>query len=134
VLNQFCLNKRILQRNIEFFVNDSIPYWCIFLEYEIVLEKNDAETKGLTEAGKLCYDKLRAWRRETADKDGVPPFVIAKNSHLVEIINKKVATLEALKQINGFGDKKVEKYGKEITGIIRTFFETKNDIKNGAKN
>ena len=30
--------------------------------------------------------------------------------------------MEALKQINGFGKKKIEKYGKDITGIIDTFF------------
>jgi hypothetical protein len=32
--------------------------------------------------------------------------------------------MEALKTINGFGNKKVEKYGQDITGIINAFFET----------
>ena len=52
-------------------------------------------------------------RKETAEKKGIPPFVIAKNSHFVEIVNKEITTLEALKQINGFGKKKIEKYGKD---------------------
>jgi superfamily II DNA helicase RecQ len=104
-LNKFCLNKKILNRQIEFFKNENNPYWTILIEYETILESKGSEPKGLTEAGKLCYEKLREWRKKTAEKEGIPPFVIAKNSHFVEIINKETKTLEALKQINGFGIK-----------------------------
>jgi superfamily II DNA helicase RecQ len=45
----------------------------------------------------------------------VPPFVIARNSQLADIIKREIKTLEALKTINGFGNKKVEKYGQEIS-------------------
>jgi superfamily II DNA helicase RecQ len=41
---------------------------------------------------------------------------------LSEIIKKEIKTLEALKQINGFGNRKVEKYGKDIIGIINVFY------------
>ena len=40
------------------------------------------------------------------------------------VIRKEAKTLEALKQINGFGRKKVEKYGKDLVGIVKTFFES----------
>jgi hypothetical protein len=45
-------------------------YWSIFLEYDSLLETTGSgqETKGLTEAGKLCYEKLRVWRREIEPK------------------------------------------------------------------
>ena len=62
-------------------------------------------------------------RRETAEKEGIPPFVIANNSHVSEIVRKEIKTLDALKQINGFGKKKVEKYGQDIIGIIKAFYE-----------
>jgi superfamily II DNA helicase RecQ len=120
-LNKFCANKKIIERKIEFFQQDSTAYWTVFIEYETILESPGREATGLTEAGRLCYEELRRWRKETAEKEGIPPFVIAKNSHLVEITNKEIVTLEALKQINGFGKKKLEKYGKEITGIIEAF-------------
>jgi ATP-dependent DNA helicase RecQ len=96
------------------------------LEYDTLLDTKSPgpETRGLTEAGKLCYEKLRVWRRERAEKEGVPPFVIARNSQLADIVKNETKTLEALKTINGFGNKKVEKYGEDITGIISTFFET----------
>ena len=126
-LNRFCLNKKILNTKIEFFSDEKSPYWTLFIEYEPVLESKGSEPKGLTEAGKFCYEKLREWRRITAEKEGIPPFVIAKNSHFVEIINKEIKTLEALKQIRGFGAKKTEKYGKDICGIIKTFYDISNE-------
>ena len=121
-VNKFCANKKIIERKIKFFQQDGSAFWSVFIEYESILEPTGRETEGLTEAGRVCYEQLRRWRKETAEKEGIPPFVIAKNSHFVEIVNKETTTLEALKQINGFGKKKIEKYGKDITGIIDAFF------------
>ncbi len=101
-----------------------------FTEQPAVLRKSrflscprGLETRALSEAGRVCFEELRRWRRERADKEGIPSFVIAKNSHLIEIINKEISSLEALKQIKGFGGKKVEKYRREITQIIQAFFK-----------
>ena len=124
-LNRFCLNKKVLSQKVEFFKDGGMPYWSVFLEYDSLLEPMGKETAGLTQVGKLCYEKLRQWRKETAEKDGVPPFVIARNTQLSEIIQKEITTMEGLKQINGFGRKKIEKYGKEITGIIAGFYGPK---------
>lgn len=111
----------------EFFQLENQAYWTVFVVYETVLEQTGNECGKLTEAGQLCYEKLREWRKETAEKEGIPPFVIAKNSHFVEIVQKEIKTLESLKQINGFGKKKVEKYGNEIIDLMKTFFEEKDE-------
>ena len=128
-VNKFCANKKIIERKVEFFQQDGTAYWSVFIEYETILEPAGRETTGLTEAGRVCYEELRRWRKETAEKEGIPPFVIAKNSHFVEIINKEIVTLETLKQINGFGKKKMEKYGNEITSIVKSFFKEKRKIR-----
>lgn len=121
-LNSFCLNKRVFNTKIEFFHDEKQAYWTIFVEYETILESSGSTPLGLTDTGRICYEKLREWRKETAEKEGIPPFVIARNSHLSEIVKKEVKTLEALKQINGFGVKKVEKYGKDICNIVKAFY------------
>lgn len=126
-LNRFCLNKNVLNTKIEFFCDEKQQYWTAFVEYEIILENSGDETQGLTDAGKLCYEKLRGWRKETAEKEGLPPYVIARNSHLSEIVKREIKTLEALKQINGFGTRKVEKYGRNIIDIVNTFFEAPHE-------
>lgn len=117
------MNKKILHRETAFFIRDNLPCWTVFIEYETIIEKAGRETECLTEAGKICYEKLRQWRNETADKEGVPPFVIARNKQLAEIISKEITSIEALKQIHGFGKQKCAKYGKAITEIIRTFYQ-----------
>jgi superfamily II DNA helicase RecQ len=124
-LNKFCINKKVLHKRIEFFKSEEKPYWSVFIEYETVLEPSGKESRGLTEAGSLCYERLREWRRTKAEQDGIPPFVIARNSQLVDIVKKEIKTFEALKQINGFGKKKIEKYGDDIIRIIKDFFEIK---------
>lgn len=126
-LNGFCINKRVLSTKIEFFKDDKHVYWSIFIEYEQILEKTGNEPTGLTEAGRLCYEKLREWRKQTAEKEGIPPYVIAKNNHLAEIVKREITTIEALKQLNGFGAKKIEKYGKDICGIVKAFYSDISD-------
>lgn len=121
-LNAFCINKKVISTKIEFFKEERQAYWTVFIEYEPVLEKNGNEPAGLTEAGRLCYEKLRQWRKVTAENEGIPPYVIAKNSHLGEIVKKQIKTLEGLKKLNGFGTKKIEKYGNDICGIIKAFY------------
>ena len=126
-LNRFCLNKKVLNTKIEFFQDEKHAYWTVFIEYETILEHSSNEPEGLTEAGRLCYEKLRAWRKETAEKEGIPPFVIAINSHLSEIVSKEIKTLEALKEINGFGKKKIEKYGKDICALVKAFYDISDE-------
>lgn len=129
-LNHFCVNKRILWQKVKFFTHQGKPFWSVFLEYESVLEESlfDKKTKkeidmyGLTQAGRLCLEKLKEWRKEKAEREGVPAFIIAKDSQFTQIIKKEIVTLEGLKQIHGFGDKKVQKYGKEITSLVKAFF------------
>lgn len=121
-LNRFCMNKQINYQHVEFFTDGDLAYWTVFLEYEVFVTSSGKEEAHLTDAGKICYKQLKAWRKEKAEQEGIPPYVIASNSHLVEIVKKEMTTMEALKEIQGFGKKKLEKYGKEITEMVQAFF------------
>ena len=68
--------------------------------------------------GGPLVDALKAWRRERADAEGVPPYVVAHDSQLAAVAELRPRTLDALRAIKGFGPKKVEKYGEEILGIV----------------
>lgn len=93
------------------------------MTYESVIGDGIPDEKvKLEPSEQLCYERLRVWRNETADQEGIPPYVIASNSHLVELVQKRITTVEGLKQLPGFGKKKIEKYGKGITGLIQDFF------------
>lgn len=127
-LNQFLLNKRIKKMRAEFFYMDSHPYWTVFIEYETRLsDYKRKEEEGLNDAQKLVFRRLREWRKETAEKEGVPVFLIANNSHLADLARFAPASLESLRQIRGFGKKKIDKYGKDIIKIVQGIYEKKPD-------
>lgn len=134
VVNDFILNKKITEIKKEFFILKKIPYWSILIDYEEILEKQyltkDKKTvikekKGMNEWQKILFEKLREWRKNRADKDGVPVYIIATNSEIKEIIDTTADSIEKLRNIKGFGKKKIENYGKEIISIVKNFFEKK---------
>ena len=61
------------------------------VEYETILEHTSNKAKGLTEAGRLCYERLREWRKQTAEKEGITPpfFVIPKTAICLKSFKKK---------------------------------------------
>jgi ATP-dependent DNA helicase RecQ len=64
---------------------------------------------------------LREWRRNTAKDKGVAAFVVLHDSVLVDLCLAKPSTLQELRRVSGFGDKRVEMYGKEILDALRRF-------------
>ncbi len=64
---------------------------------------------------------VREWRRDTAKEKGIAAFIVLHDSALVDLCLAKPSTLEDLRRVSGFGDKKVEMYGKEILDALRLF-------------
>ncbi len=64
---------------------------------------------------------LREWRRITAREKGVAAFVVLHDSALVDLCLVKPSNLQELRRVSGFGDKRVEMYGKEILDALRRF-------------
>jgi len=123
-LNRFTLNKQVKSCRAEFFREGEDAYWTVFMEYDPLLEKApERSLEGLDEPQKMLMDRLRAWRKERAAKDGVPVYIIGTNREMADVVKAKPGSLEALKVIKGFGKGKVDKYGEEIVAMIRGFYE-----------
>ena len=121
-LNDFCLNKQVVSQWVEFFHQNGRSYWSIFLEYESLQEaKRPEEEIDLNGFQKLLFQRLREWRKELAEKQGVPVYVIADNRMLKTLAVDQPKSLESMKEIKGMGGKKIEKYGKTLLDIIQTF-------------
>ena len=75
---------------------------------------SDTDAEGL----RIC-NALKEWRKKTADKSNVPPYVIFGDKTLVEIALKKPQTSAELLEIYGLGDAKVRKFSSAILKIIR---------------
>jgi ribonuclease D len=67
--------------------------------------------------------KLKQWRYQKSQADGVAPFIIAHNAHLEAIAANPPATVQALLTIPGFGPKKIEAYGEGLLKVVGPFIE-----------
>jgi len=65
------------------------------------------------------FEKLRMWRLRRAQKDEVPPYIIAHDSALQELARRKPQTTQALLGVKGFGPAKLDKYGADILAILK---------------
>lgn len=63
-------------------------------------------------------ERLRAWRRERAKADNVPPYVVFADRTLRGIATSRPATLKALLAVDGIGPTKLELYGEDILAIV----------------
>ena len=72
------------------------------------------------------FDKLRNIRREQAEKENVPPYVIFSDATLMELATYLPQTKEELNEISGFGTFKIEKYGDLFIPVIKEFSEKNN--------
>ncbi|MFD4985875.1 DNA helicase RecQ [Streptomyces sp. NPDC058374] len=74
----------------------------------------------LPEESLPVFEALRAWRAAQAKEQGVPAYVIFHDATLREITAARPTTLDALGQIGGVGDKKLQNYGP---GVLATLAE-----------
>lgn len=64
------------------------------------------------------WEALRACRKQLADKQGVPPYVIFHDTTLFDMLERKPQTLDELAGVSGVGAAKLEKYGEIFLAAI----------------
>ncbi len=64
------------------------------------------------------FDVLRAWRRDRAAEQRVPPYVIFQDRTLAEIARAQPSSLDALGRISGVGQSKLDRYGKAVLAVL----------------
>ena len=68
----------------------------------------------LTAAEKRSVAHLKSWRLRRANEQRVPAYMICNDRTLEHLARIKPSTLEALKEIYGMGEAKIERYGEEL--------------------
>jgi ATP-dependent exoDNAse (exonuclease V), alpha subunit - helicase superfamily I member len=75
----------------------------------------------------LLYGRMKDWRAEKAEEEGLPIYMVMPQKTLMDVIHFMPASTSALEEIKGFGKKKVKKYGDEIIAIIKEYCH-ENDL------
>jgi ATP-dependent DNA helicase RecQ len=66
------------------------------------------------------FSALRAWRKDQASIQKVPPYVIFHDKTLLDIARVRPATLDALGRASGVGQGKLDRYGAAVLDVVRT--------------
>ncbi len=83
-----------------------------------VLHKKGAFFRTLDEQDQNLYNAIKDWRKNTADKENVPPYVIFGDKTLEELVEKKPSNEKELLNVFGIGEVKAEKIGSQVLRII----------------
>ncbi len=62
---------------------------------------------------------LKAWRRDQARAQGVPPYVVFHDRTLLEIAACRPGSLDALGEVSGVGAAKLARYGEAVLNVLR---------------
>ncbi len=71
------------------------------------------------------FERLRVLRREVAQKNSVPPYIVFGDATLQEMAARRPHDEAAMMQVPGMGEKKWELYGKQFLEAIVQFSEEK---------
>ena len=78
----------------------------------IVLERED---------DKALFEALRSKRRDLAEEQGVPPYVIFADSTLIEMAQKRPQDASNFLDLSGVGQTKLERYGSLFMDVVADF-------------
>ncbi len=125
-INDFLINKGVINSFADLVKTEKINFWSIVIAYEeqIFDDKSGKITYSkdteLTEQEQNILNALKQWRTDTAAKENVPQFVIAHDRELITIIKQNIENINDLKNIKGFGEKKIAKYGEDIIALLNS--------------
>jgi ATP-dependent DNA helicase RecQ len=88
---------------------------------QVTMVEQPSVGTNLSVADAQLREYLREWRRNIARELGVAAFVVLHDTALDALCAAKPSTLQALRAVSGFGDKKVERYGREILEGLQRF-------------
>jgi ATP-dependent DNA helicase RecQ len=92
---------------------------------ELALPRDRARSRGrraatapVGAADQALFERLRALRKELADAEGVPPYVVFGDAALAEMARRRPADAEAFLAVPGVGRHKLERYGPRFLAAI----------------
>ena len=83
-----------------------------------VVPAQDASTLGYFQ---VLFERLKSWRKDMADKKGVPPYMVFSDASLQEMAYYLPQSLESFAGVNGVGKVKLEEYGEKFLALIREY-------------
>jgi len=122
--------REILEVRDHFFMHGNVPHLAFVL---MLADAASGEKPGwnrppgpdpakdLPDHLQKLYRDLRNWQNDRAKREGLPSYVIMRNTLLAEVCRKLPRTLSQLREIEGIGEGTCSKYGKDMIDLIAAF-------------
>jgi ATP-dependent DNA helicase RecQ len=82
------------------------------------LQKKRSRTAAQGPCDEALFDELRKLRKQLADAQGVPPYIVFGDATLVQMARDKPMDERELLAVSGVGLNKLEKYGHDFLDVI----------------
>lgn len=130
-LNSFLRGHRVLSVKRELVCDGMQSCWCICVEY---LESQGSEHQDvnnwqkkertdyreiLSEEEFARFAKMRSVRKMIAEAEHIPAYAIMKDEQMAELAKLPNVDAPALKALQGFGEKKFERFGERFLTALR---------------
>lgn len=132
------LNKRLLDQDFQLNSIKLTPEaWSVLKGQKTFMGRLEVRNIKDVHGEKLEYDEglfelLRALRKELADRENMPPYVVFPDKTLIEMATFYPQSRSALREIHGVGFAKFAKFGDLFLKSISQFCQVK-DIKEKSK-
>lgn len=71
------------------------------------------------EAARPLFEALKAWRKDRAAEQGVPPYVVFHDRTLLDVAAGRPSSLYELGRVGGVGEGKLARYGEAVLKVVR---------------
>jgi len=86
--------------------------------------QSDILAQELSDQDLELFERLKEWRKERADRDSVPAFVVFHDRVLAAIAGSRPISSEELQSIGGIGTAKAGRYGSDILELVKAYGQT----------
>jgi ATP-dependent DNA helicase RecQ len=97
----------------------------LMLRKDVQIEKTKRDRTEKRQPGNhadsTLWNALRAKRRELADQQDVPPYVIFHDATLMAMVDARPRNHQQLAMISGIGERKLELYGDDFLAVLAAF-------------
>lgn len=93
--------------------------------------KRDARTGTLDAEDRDLWEALRARRRELAQEQGVPPYVVFHDAVLMQMVELRPRDLARLALLEGVGERKLARYGREFLEVLNAHADALSNTDSG---
>jgi superfamily II DNA helicase RecQ len=130
-LNAFLATHQVLSVERQLVIDGCQSYWTVCVDFTsaepskgtgaLNLSRSRIDYKTILANDEFeVFSRLRELRKGIAVEEALPVYAVFTNEQLAQAVQRRCRSAEDLKQIEGLGDAKVDKYAERLLPLLTT--------------